>query len=309
MDHSQCLSDKALKPWAIVEPDGTVVTALCDCMAGIGETCTHIAALLFAVDASVRLRDSRTPTMLPASWVIPSSTSRDAMYTECSKIDFTSSSTRKRKFDATFDGTTVKENSKRKTNNVTVPTRKDIEAFFDSIQSSKTGVMPAVLSLVPKYAAEYKAAASQQNKLPAFLGALEDEACQHMHIQDLLEHCESINICVSKEEAAYGEQQTKGQAKCKTWTRLRTGRVTASKAYQVCHTNPSQPSMSLIHDICTPKVSRKGTASMRWGIENEKKAQDLYVKRMIEQGCHQHFRFEQCGFFINPPVPFLWSFP
>ena len=47
MDHSQCLSDKALKPWAIVEPDGTVVTAHCDCTAGIGETYTHIAALLF----------------------------------------------------------------------------------------------------------------------------------------------------------------------------------------------------------------------------------------------------------------------
>ena len=161
--------------------------------------------------------------MLPASWVIPSSTSRDAMYTECSKSDFTSSSTCKRKFGATLDGTTMKENSKRKTNKVTALTDSDTEAFSDSIQSSKTGVMPAVLSLVPKYTAEYNAAASQQNKLPAFLGNLEDEACQHMHFQDLLEHCESINICVSKEEAAYGEQQTKGQAKCKTWTHLRTG--------------------------------------------------------------------------------------
>ena len=48
---------------------------------------------------------------------------------------------------------------------------------------------------------------------------------------------------------------------------------------------------------------------MRWGIENEKKAQDLYVKRMIEQGCHQHFRFEQCGFFINPLYPFFGASP
>lgn len=115
-----------------------------------------------------------------------------------------------------------------------------------------------MLSLVPKYAAEYNAAASQQNKLPVFLVNLEDEACQYMHFQDLLEHYESINICVSKEEAAYGEQQTKGQAKCKTWTCLRTGQVTASKAYQVCRTNPSQPSLSLIHDICTPQGIQKG---------------------------------------------------
>ena len=46
---------------------------------------------------------------------------------------------------------------------------------------------------------------------------------------------------------------------------------------------------------------------MRWGIENEK-AQDLYVKRVIEQGCHQHFRFEQC-FFINTLYPFFGASP
>lgn len=163
--------------------------------------------------------------------------------------------------------------------------------------------------MVPQYAAEYNEAASQQNKLPAFLGALEDQACQHMHFQDLLEHCKSVNICVSKEQAAYGQQQTKGQAKCKTWTCLRTGRVTASKAYQVYHTNPSQPSLSLIHDICTPKASRKETASVRRSIKNEKKAQDMYVKRMIKQECHQDFRFDQCGFFINPLYPFFGASP
>ena len=279
-------------------------------MASIGETCTHIAALLFAVDASVRLRDSRTPTMLPASWVIPSSTSRDAMYTECSKINFTSSSTRKRKFDATPDGTTVKENSKRKTNNVTVPTHNEIEAFFDSIQSSKTGVMPAVLSLVPKYAADYKTAASQQNKLAAFLGALEDEACQHMHFQDLLEHCEAISICVCFQSgcsiwraADQGSGQVQNMDTFKNWP-SDSIQGTPGLSYKPL-TAVYEPHPRHLH----PQGIQKGTASMRWGIENEKKAQDLYVKRMIEQGCHQHFRFEQCGFFINPLYPFFGASP
>lgn len=62
--HSQSLCEKPLKPWVIIEQDGTVLTAHCNCMAGIAESCSHIAAVLFTVDASVRIRDSQTPTQV-----------------------------------------------------------------------------------------------------------------------------------------------------------------------------------------------------------------------------------------------------
>ena len=125
----------------------------------------------------------------------------------------------------------------------------------------------------------------------------------------MLEHCRTLNTSISKEQAIHAEQTTRGQAKCKIWMRLRTGRVTASKAHQVCHTNPAQPALGLINNICTPSAHRKETASMRWRIDNEKKAQDVYARRMVQDECHEGFRLEQCGLFINPLYPFFGASP
>lgn len=41
-------------------------------MAGIAETCTHVAAMLFKLEAVVRCREMPTVTGQPAYWMIPS---------------------------------------------------------------------------------------------------------------------------------------------------------------------------------------------------------------------------------------------
>ncbi|XP_046557794.1 uncharacterized protein LOC124266993 [Haliotis rubra] len=52
---SQRLRDKPHQPWVCVKKsEGTVFCAHCTCMAGLGEVCSHVAALLFKVDAAVR---------------------------------------------------------------------------------------------------------------------------------------------------------------------------------------------------------------------------------------------------------------
>ncbi|XP_041952352.1 uncharacterized protein LOC121712273 isoform X2 [Alosa sapidissima] len=51
--HSQRLSQPPLTPWVILAPSGEVVSAHCTCMAGVAESCTHVGALFFKVEASV----------------------------------------------------------------------------------------------------------------------------------------------------------------------------------------------------------------------------------------------------------------
>ena len=93
--HSQRLREKPLQPWIIAEKAGTVCTAHCDCMAGLGEACTHIATLLFAIDTTVKIRDSKTVTQEPAYWLLPA-THREVRYREVGDIDFTSALTKKK---------------------------------------------------------------------------------------------------------------------------------------------------------------------------------------------------------------------
>ena len=62
VNHSQRLTEKPLTPWVIAETNGKILCAHCDCMAGLGECCSHVASLLWAVEAAIRIRDSMTVT-------------------------------------------------------------------------------------------------------------------------------------------------------------------------------------------------------------------------------------------------------
>ena len=67
--HSQRLSEAPLSPWIIIQPDGKVLAAHCNCMAGLGESCTHVAALLFSIEATVKVRESQTVTDEKSYWL------------------------------------------------------------------------------------------------------------------------------------------------------------------------------------------------------------------------------------------------
>eukprot|EP00795_Rhopilema_esculentum_P010025 gene10025-18655_t len=53
--HSQRINEEFLRPWVAASDDGTILCAHCNCMARLGESCSHIGALLFKVEAAVRL--------------------------------------------------------------------------------------------------------------------------------------------------------------------------------------------------------------------------------------------------------------
>ena len=62
VNHSQKLSEKPLILWIIAEPSGNIYCAHCDCMVELGQCCSHVASLLRAVEAGVRISDSMTVT-------------------------------------------------------------------------------------------------------------------------------------------------------------------------------------------------------------------------------------------------------
>ena len=70
--HSQSVSASRLKPWVAAEKGGTVLCAHCTCMAGLGESCSHIAALLFAAKAFTKLSKGTSCTSQACQWLSPS---------------------------------------------------------------------------------------------------------------------------------------------------------------------------------------------------------------------------------------------
>ena len=52
---SQRLNDEPHTPWVAINRESiSVMNAHCTCIAGLGESCTHIGALLFKIEAAVR---------------------------------------------------------------------------------------------------------------------------------------------------------------------------------------------------------------------------------------------------------------
>ena len=84
--HSQRMNEPALKPWVIAEMNGKILCGHCNCMAGLGESCSHIGALLFALEAVVKIRNAKTVTQDKAYWLLPSSVNK-VKFETVQKID------------------------------------------------------------------------------------------------------------------------------------------------------------------------------------------------------------------------------
>ena len=55
--HSQRMNDPLISVWVIAEKDGTVNSAHClGCKAGLAESCSHVASVLFYIEAWTRIR-------------------------------------------------------------------------------------------------------------------------------------------------------------------------------------------------------------------------------------------------------------
>ena len=92
------MNETPLSCWIVTEESGEICCAHCNCMAGLGETCTHVAATLFYVEAVVRIQGSKTCTQSQCTWIIPSYV-KPIDYQPIKKIDFTSAAGKKRKID------------------------------------------------------------------------------------------------------------------------------------------------------------------------------------------------------------------
>ena len=77
-----------LQAWVAVEKKGLVICGLCNCMAGLGEACSHVAALLFLLDSNTHQKKNLSCTSQPCYWLPP--TLKNVPFAKICDIDFTS---------------------------------------------------------------------------------------------------------------------------------------------------------------------------------------------------------------------------
>ena len=178
--------------------------------------------------------------------------------------------TKKRKLDDATDsdpaGVKIRQHTPVQASAVT---EADIDGFYDAI--SKCGTKPAILSLVPKYSSSY-VPKRLLGTFPQPLPLLHKPSYLELEYNELLKACESVKIEVTDEMAIAVEKETRLQAKSKLWFKFRAGRVTASRIKAVCHTDPANPSQSLVKAICYPELFCFTSKQTVWGCKREKSA-------------------------------------
>ena len=76
-----------LQPWIAVESNDSVICAHCTCKAGLGEACSHIAAVLLAIEAQTQAAKNTSCTSKPCAWLPP--TMKNIGFAEIADIEFT----------------------------------------------------------------------------------------------------------------------------------------------------------------------------------------------------------------------------
>ena len=208
------MSEKPLTPWVVCENSGKVMSAHCDCMAGLGESCSHVASLLWAIEAGCKRRDSLTVTDKKAYWVLPTSV-KTVPYARVKDINFSKTP---------CSTSTVKPSS------VTPPSETELTNLLNCIKDCHS--KPALLSLIPA--------------LPVVLSSLFDNSLADADYPTLLKKSEEAFelLQVTKKQQELVEEKTREQASSRLWFRMRTGRITASKFKNACHTDPASSTFS-----------------------------------------------------------------
>lgn len=101
--HSKRMNDPLISIWIVTESDGTIVSAHClDCKAGLAETCSHVASVMFYIEAWTRINDKMACTQVKCTWLLPTYVN-EVPYARVTDINFKSAKKMKQELDTTID--------------------------------------------------------------------------------------------------------------------------------------------------------------------------------------------------------------
>ena len=165
--HSQRMNDSLIPIWIITEREGTVLSAHClGCKAGLAESCSHIASVLFYLEAWTKINGKLACTQVKCSWLLPAYVDH-VEYSMARDINFTSAKKMKTDLDSkisnlqpgvsnsdpleTYSPIPGYASSGKK---IPPPTEAEMDAFYAELSKCSES-KPIALSLIPEFAQSY----------------------------------------------------------------------------------------------------------------------------------------------------------
>ncbi|XP_047142692.2 uncharacterized protein LOC124816975 [Hydra vulgaris] len=302
-------NQKLYSVWVVLHKKiGYILTGNCKCMAGLGSVCSHVAALLFKIEACIRTEVHKTAvTSKLCQW---NQIKRKAEASSLQNISFN----RPKLNDLPIERTLSNSNSKNYTVNaeqsiINLGVDKVIElqkimpkaAYFNYVN---------VLELSYDTEGTLTSDENDENPCPEPLTSLFDYEAINLDSATLKDICnlkyEEYKSTYTSKSFNFLSENTKLQSLSSAWNIHRAGRITASNFYEVMHFKYKNSSNSLLNKLmCYTKAPN--TPSLTYGREMECKAREHYQTIMKEK--HNDFQVTATGLHILYNKPYLGASP
>ncbi|KAL7298198.1 hypothetical protein TKK_0009193 [Trichogramma kaykai] len=257
--HSQKMNEKDLKPWIILFSNGSIKTAHCTCMAGLGEACSHVAATLFYIYCHEN--DSLSCTDKLSTWKVP----KTAKKVEFKQVQDKHWGKKCQSYDDTLPKNIIPLEGNR------------LDQFLNKIH----GVTPNAVIFSALKPHVKNDANEQTPMLPQPLGkVIFPVELQKMTLDQLRRI--PMTIKFSKEQRDSVFEATLNRSNLDVLYEYQAGRITASTFYKTCIESIDDPSLTLIKSICYPaKISYK-LSNKTYQAAQKLKARTLYMQEAAD---------------------------
>lgn len=132
--------------------------------------------------------------------------------------------------------------------------------------------------------------------------------CKDISAEELSEEFLST-ISLNKDLLNVINEQTKRQCKSQFWFEQRSGRLTESNFYRICHLRQNTDTLTLVKTLMNYCPSNESTMpeQLAWGLMKEEAAINIYAKKMQKK--HKTFHIVKCELIVNKSLPYLRASP
>lgn len=300
--HSQKLNDTNLVPWIILSENDAVVTiksAHCNCMSGIGEACSHIAALAFYLEYDYRyvvwncIVQTRS-FMQPRNYlnfacdsyryVVEKSVTDVFAYWVPQKKTVTPRKISAIVFDVPEKIGSMSSALVEKHHFVgAAPDAKkmdNLQNFMELLQTTNVFERSVSYSLFVEDEVEPEADEREYSMMMEMddeirpivdvknLKTLHEPKCEGLSLTEIINMGSNTDLTLTPSELVEIERQSVEQAASEYWRTSRVGRITASNVKSVCSAQNKVICLTALQKICYPK--KLNTPAIRYGIQFEK---------------------------------------
>ena len=295
------------KLWVIFnKKSAKVMCAHCTCMAGLSQTCNHIAAALFRIEAAVR-----------NGLTNPACTSEKSEW-----LPNRGEVAPKKVADMNFNRDDFGQRGKKKRSLVGTPKRS-----FDPISSSNQKLLnlsdiAKALETVAPLSIVFQAVPQPEIDFIREVISIQKHTTELVSVDDVIlmsdnkqSFEENLLSNMSVKSIAEIEESTRGQSSNELWFSFRKGVITASRAHDVLakmrkiKKDPSKciDTWSLNQTISGMILTNPDLPALKYGHTMETEASNTFYELMKSK--HSKLTVTECGLYLDVEIPYVGGSP